>query len=77
MKVDVKIRHGLDQILKEMGTETTSDIMVLKAKDKFFVGNGCEYSGYHELPDDLRANKQYLLEVAQNSKGNISVCKCR
>jgi hypothetical protein len=77
MKVDVKIRYGLDQILKEMGSEAAGDIMVLKAEDRFFVGYGCEYSEYHDLPLDLRANKQYLRKVAQNSSGNISVCKCR
>ncbi len=77
MEINLKIKYCFDQILKEMGTEKAADIMVLTAKDRFFVGYGCEYSEYSDMPPDLRANKLYLYKAQQNSSGNISICKCR
>lgn len=77
MGINVKIKYGFDQILKEMGADRAGDIMVLKAKDRFFVGYGCEYPNYSDMPLDLRANKHYLYQGYQNSSGNISICKCK
>ena len=76
MDVNVKVKHGFNQILKEMGGEKTEDIMVLKTKDRFFVGYGCE-PRFSDLPLDLRSNRNYLLKARQNSVKNISICADR
>ncbi|MEW6600124.1 MAG: hypothetical protein AB1499_04060 [Nitrospirota bacterium] len=74
MEIKVDIKHGFDQVLEEMGVEKTDDILLLKAKDRFFTGYGCEVPYYAGMPDDLRSNKRYILKSYQSSLGNISLC---
>ncbi len=68
MKVDTELHYSMEDIMASMGADDkTSDIMILEAKDKFFIGGGCEaYSIVLDSPDDGGGE--------ENKLQNVSIC---
>ncbi len=66
MNVHVNVKHGIDEILDEMGrgrSEGPADILTVKAKDKLFIGGGCE------SPFGFDGSEVKNLSICRDSQG--------
>ncbi|MEA3227855.1 MAG: hypothetical protein U9P38_02160 [Campylobacterota bacterium] len=74
MKIDIEIKHSLDEILAELNHENSGDIISLKHNTKFFVGRGCEIPYTEDMGDDFNKERTFMTDAYIDSQRHLAIC---
>ncbi len=74
MQINLTINYPFESALSEVSGQQPDDIMILKAKDRFFVGSGCETPFEPDMPKSISQNRDFLIDSYHSALNNLSIC---